>query len=178
MEKPPTTWFTGFVCTLAFMKKPKLLLLSGLVAIGLFSCSKKGSASFEITVTDGRTGNASNGAIIKLYPDSAAVVNNDPKYTKTTDKSGKAKFSVSYLAKYYVIVQNGNEKNLYDGSVPIGIFKSQQEVNNYPIQTPPGVAGRIIFRDINGDGKMDHYDKVVAPVVDLSLDYTRDIKIF
>jgi hypothetical protein len=160
------------------MKKPKLLILSCLAGIALLSCSKKGSASFEITVTDGRTGVASNGALIKLYVDSAAVINNNPKETKTTDKEGKAKFIVSNLTKYYVLVQNGNEKNLYNGFIPTGIFKTQVDITSHPIQTPPGIIGGLMFRDINGDGAMDHYDQVIAPVVNLSLDYTRDIKIF
>jgi hypothetical protein len=153
------------VCNLVIMKKPKLLLLCCLAAIAFFSCSKKDAVptTVVITVTDGRTNSASAGAIIKLYADSAGVVNNSPKYTKTADNAGKVKFDVAYLSEYYVIVQNGSAKSFYDGFIPTGIFKSQQDINNHPIQMPPGVVGGIILKDINYDGAIDRHDKVIAP---------------
>ncbi|MBB6129371.1 hypothetical protein [Mucilaginibacter lappiensis] len=148
------------------MKKLKSYVLATILASFLFSCSKHGSASFQITVTDGRTGSPSSGAAIRLYTDSSSVINNAPEYTGTTNQAGMAKFSVRLLNKYYVIVENGSEKNVYDGYIPVGVFKSQQDIGNHPIQSPLGVVGGLIFKDINFDGKIDDiYDKVVAPQI-------------
>jgi hypothetical protein len=160
------------------MKKLKPYVLAIMLASLLFSCNKHGSASFEITVTDGRTGSPSSAATIKLYPDSASVINNTPKYTKTTNQAGVAKFNVQLLNKYYVIVENGSEKNVYNGYIPVGIFKSQQDIANHPIQSPLGVVGGLIFKDINFDGKIDSkYDKVVAPQISLAVSAQSDFDI-
>jgi len=150
------------------MKKIQLLLL--LVTV-LLSCKKaetKTATTVEVSVTDGSTGSVAGGATVNLYESVSAVTGNTPKYTQTTDQSGKAKISVAYLSQYYVLVQKGNEKNYYSGLIPVGIFKTQTDIQNSPVQKPAAVIGGVKFQDTNGDGKIDALDDVSAPVVSVS----------
>ena len=47
------------------------------------------------------------------------------------------------------------------GLISCGIFKDQDEIDNWPVQTFGDVQpGDIKYRDINGDGQVDQYDRV------------------
>lgn len=47
------------------------------------------------------------------------------------------------------------------GLISCGLFKDQDEIDNWPVQTFGDVQpGDIKYRDINGDGQVDQYDRV------------------
>ena len=48
------------------------------------------------------------------------------------------------------------------GLVAIGLFKDQEEINNSPLQTFSSIVrpGDVKYRDINGDGLIDTYDRI------------------
>ncbi|MCR8560994.1 hypothetical protein KXD93_25275 [Mucilaginibacter sp. BJC16-A38] len=153
------------------MKKLQILLFT-LMAIALLSCTKdqtKTGTTVEISVVDGSTGSAAAGATVSLYESSAAINSNTPKYTQTTDQTGKAKIGVAYLSQYYVTAQLGSKKNYYNGFLPVGIFKTQTDIQNSAIQTPAAVIGSVKFQDTNGDGKISAADDVAAPSVSLTV---------
>jgi hypothetical protein len=144
------------------------LLLSGCIAASFlfFSCDKKGAgtSTVAITVTDGVTGTASAGATVKLYddvnkPNTGAAAS----YTLTADASGKITAPVDYIGGYYIVAENGVRKSYYAGLIPIGIFKTQADIDSSPTQTPVATIGAVKFKDINGDGVINDSDKTHAP---------------
>jgi hypothetical protein len=144
------------------------LLLSGCMAASLLfsSCDKNGpgTSTVDITVTDGLTGAASAGATVKLYDDVNKPNNGEaPTYTLTSDASGKVKTSVAYIGVYYIVVEKGTQKNYFNGLIPIGVFKSQSEIDSSPAQTPVATIGAVKFKDTNGDGVINDSDKTHAP---------------
>ncbi|UOE49322.1 hypothetical protein MTO98_33550 [Mucilaginibacter sp. SMC90] len=144
------------------------LLLSGCVAASFLfsSCDKKPplTSTVDITVTDGLTGAASAGATVKLYDDvNKPNTGEAPSYTLTADASGKATASVAYIGGYYVVAENGSRKSYYNGLIPIGIFKTQSEIDSSPTQTPAATIGSVKFKDTNGDGVINDSDKTHAP---------------
>jgi len=153
------------------MKNTKLLLLSCFAAALFFSaCDKDGRATsaLSITVTDGVTATASAGATIKLYDDiNNATSGASPNYTETADASGKAKFTVDYTGIYYVVVENGTKKNWYSGLIPVGVFKTQADIDASPAQTPVAIIGSVKFQDTNGDGVINESDKTKVPGITL-----------
>jgi len=46
------------------------------------------------------------------------------------------------------------------GYEALGLFESDEEVANSPLQTGTNKAGDIKYRDVNGDGKIDSYDGI------------------
>jgi len=148
------------------MKKLQLLF----IAITVLSCKKaetpapaEAATTVAVTVTDGSTGVAATGATVLLYDSADAVASNTSKYTATTDQTGTVKITVAYISQYFVIAQKGSEKNYYSGLIPIGIFKTQTDIQNSAIQTPPAVIGGVKFQDTNGDGRISAADDVSAP---------------
>ena len=71
----------------------------------------------------------------------------------------------------------GQPMGVYYGYVCDGIFQNEDEVSNHAIQQGKGV-GRLIFRDINGDGVVDDDDRCVIgdPNPDLALGLNLDLK--
>lgn len=69
----------------------------------------------------------------------------------------------------------GRSRNSLYGYIADGLFQTQEEINNAPMQV--GAApGRIRYRDINGpdgkpDGKIDNYDRTWIGVQDPKLEY-------
>lgn len=114
----------------------------------------------EITVRDGNSWTTSNttmnvvsGATIKIYETQTAIINNSsPKYTVTTDQSGKASLPVDFRNLYFFTVQKGNAKNVINGLLIIGIFQTQSEIQSSPYQTPNPTIGSPKFLDTDGDG--------------------------
>ena len=126
------------------------------------------STTISVTVTNGASGTVSSGATVNLYETAAAVSGGSPKYSQVTDASGKAKFTVAYLAKYYIIVKNGTAANYYNGYIPVGIFANQTDINDSPAQSPPAVVGGARFSDTNGDGVINPSDFVTVPSIDVT----------
>jgi hypothetical protein len=153
------------------------LLLSGCVAASFLfsSCDKEGpsTSTVAITVTDGLTGTASAGATVKLYDDAnKANTGEAPAYTLTTDASGKVSASVAYIGGYYIVAENGTRKSYYGGLIPIGIFKTQADIDSSPVQTPVATIGAVKFKDANGDGVINDSDKKPAPTLFLEAGQT------
>lgn len=148
------------------MKKLFLINLLGLVILGsFFSCNKKETTTtptttVEITVKDGNSWTSSNttmnivsGATINIYDTQTDIINNStPKYTATTDQSGKASIPVEFKTQYFFTIQKGNAKNVINGLLIIGIFQTQAEIQSSPNQTPTPSIGSPKFLDANGDG--------------------------
>ena len=150
------------------MKRLLLLMLLAIVAIA-FSCKKNTtSTTISVTVTNGASRSVSSGATINLYETAAAVSGGSPKYSQVTDASGKTKFTVAYLAKYYIIVKNGSAANYYNGYIPVGIFTSQTDINDSPAQTPAAVVGGVRFSDTNGDGVINSSDFLTVPSINVT----------
>ena len=57
-------------------------------------------------------------------------------------------------------IMEGEPMGVYYGWIYDGIFKTKEEVANHAAQSGKGV-GRMIFRDINGDGVVDDNDRCV-----------------
>ncbi len=70
----------------------------------------------------------------------------------------------------------GQPMGIYYGYVCDGIFQNQEEVNNHAFQQGKGV-GRLIFRDINGDGTVNDKDQCIIgdPNPDMSLGLNLDV---
>ncbi|QEM13136.1 MULTISPECIES: hypothetical protein [Mucilaginibacter] len=146
------------------------LLLSGCVAASFLfsSCDKETSttSNVAITVTDGLTGAGSAGATVKLYDDvNKPNTGEAPAYTLTADASGKISAPVAYIGGYYVVAENGARKSYYGGLIPIGIFKTQSDIDASPKQTPAATIGSVKFKDTNGDGVINDSDKTHAPLL-------------
>lgn len=54
----------------------------------------------------------------------------------------------------------------------IGIFQSDEEAANAPVQQIPAKAGYLQFADVNGDNVVDNNDRVVVPGAFPSFDYS------
>jgi hypothetical protein len=159
------------------MKNLRSIAIACLVITGFSSCTKKddpatAQTTVQITVADGRTGYAASNATVNLYDSMTAVNSNTPKYTQTTDQNNQVNITVAYLSQYYVVVTKSTAKNYYSVLTPIGLFQSQTDINNSPIQTPAGTIGGVKYRDTNGDGKIDNLDKTDAPTIAIQLGVT------
>lgn len=130
------------------------------------SCDKEGpsTSTVAITVTNGLTGAAAAGATVKLYDDvNKPNTGEAPAYTFTADASGKVTASVDYIGGYFLVAENGAQKNYYGGLIPIGVFKTQSDIDSSPKQTPVATIGSVKFKDTNGDGVINDSDKTYAP---------------
>jgi len=89
--------------------------------------------------------------------------------TLARQKNGKRYGELFYnaLDKYYNS-QSNRWANVSNGQVwmfeTIGVFKTQEEIDNYPVNIDGKnnttlVPGDLIFKDINGDGVINNYDK-------------------
>ncbi|MDB5111959.1 MAG: hypothetical protein JWR67_3073 [Mucilaginibacter sp.] len=147
-----------------------LNLLGLFILILFFSCNKNDTTvspppttTVEITVKDGNSWTPSNttmnlvsGATIKLYDTQTDIINNNPpKYTATTDQSGKASIPVAYKNQYFFTAQKGKATNVViNGLLIVGIFQTQSEIQSSPSQTPAATIGSPKYLDTNGDGKI------------------------
>lgn len=53
----------------------------------------------------------------------------------------------------------GNKVNQRFGLIALGLFESEEEIKASPLQTGDTRPGDIKYKDLNGDGKIDEYDK-------------------
>ena len=54
----------------------------------------------------------------------------------------------------------GNKVDQRFGLIALGLFESPEEIAAAPVQVGDTRPGDIRYKDINGDGKIDEYDKV------------------
>ncbi|MEJ2903810.1 SusC/RagA family TonB-linked outer membrane protein [Pedobacter panaciterrae] len=82
----------------------------------------------------------------------------------------RSKFTASYKPIFfnswdqYRNSAEGRYKNLFWAYDVVGQFQSQEEINNYPINIDGQgnktlLPGDLIYKDLNGDGKIDGYDE-------------------
>jgi hypothetical protein len=155
------------------MRKIKVLYFAALMA-SVVSCKKSHTIpvvtnGITVMVTDGDSNTPAAGATVAFYDSATAVVSNTPKYTATTDQSGKVQLTVNYIKQYFVIVQKGVEKNYFSGLIPTGIFTSATEIKDSPTQSPAAVVGDVKYQDTNGDGVINIQDDVQAPAISLTV---------
>lgn len=164
-----------------------LVSLSVFLSTQSFSCKKDAtpvsSTTIEVTVKDGNSWSISNtslsivsGATVYFYATQADVTNNTPQYTAATDATGVVKIPVNFQTQYFLLVQKGSAKNLYNGYLITGIFQSQSDIQASAFQVPAPVIGGLKFGDLNGDGKIDSNDKTfadnVSPVLNQNITKT------
>lgn len=59
----------------------------------------------------------------------------------------------------------GRTPNIIYGMVADGIFRTQEEVDNHAEQTGKGI-GRLRYKDLDGNGKIDDYDRTYIGITD------------
>lgn len=99
-------------------------------------------------------------ATVYIYTSTADVDGNKPAYSGKTNANGVFAISVPVQEKYYVTAVNGNARGTKNGFLITGIFKSQQQINDSPGQTPAAKVGDLVFADTNGDGIVNDRDKI------------------
>jgi len=75
------------------------------------------------------------------------------------NKLVKLNDEVSIIGGDFRLIE-GEPMGVYYGYVCDGIFQNEDQVSNHAIQEGKGV-GRLIFRDINGDGKVNENDRCI-----------------
>lgn len=125
--------------------------------------------TIDIAVINGGDSTVAAGATVSIYDSLKSVTSNIPAYKSVTDQSGKLRLTVSFVNQYFIIVQKGNASNYYGGLIPIGVFKSQAEIQGSPAQTPAAVVGGIKFQDTNGDGRITSADEVAPPYLPMKI---------
>ena len=95
--------------------------------------------------------------------DLSIMVSGNASYTKTKFlESYKPRFGNSY--DEYRNSSEGRYNNIFWGYTAIGQFESQEQIDNYPINNDGRGntsmnPGDIMYKDVNGDGKIDGYDE-------------------
>ncbi|GAB3659302.1 hypothetical protein GCM10028791_32700 [Echinicola sediminis] len=122
----------------------------------------------------------SNDATVSLYRSQEDFTNNTPFVQVKTNTSGVAIFKSLSEGNYFLEVTKGDKSNLfqkstepvngyYMGLKPIGVFRSQEEINSTLAQADAGL-GDFRFSDQNADGVINEEDKVPLPIDQLSTD--------
>ena len=164
------------------MKKLTYIVLG--IALTFFGCEKKdenpNSDIRDITITVYNAEEWSyntpqpycSGAVVKL-------ISLQHTFTEMTDEEGKAVFKDFEVNIYEIQVTKDNLSNILDkdtsgkGFVAIGIFQSQQEIDNYSLQ-PDANPGDLKIHDLNNDNRIDDNDRVsetfYVPYIDMNAD--------
>lgn len=78
----------------------------------------------------------------------------------TSDENGEA-FLYGYRdIEYHFLADKNGAVNILNGYIVNGIFESQEDVDNNPVQNQPSQIGDLKFMDANADGIVDENDKV------------------
>jgi len=156
------------------MNSLKTILLLAFLALS-FSCKNpsvkaKAETTVQVYALDGSNPSGSQSGIsVKFYESLVAITNNTPSASGVTDANGMAMVSIGIpVTSYYVIAQRGTRANYYNGLNPIGVFKTQQEIQTSPTQIPAGTIGGTKFRDTNGDGVITSADVLSPPVFSIT----------
>jgi hypothetical protein len=85
--------------------------------------------------------------------------------TGASDGNGKIDYNVSAGKSYYLYYDGTNQETIYNTEatyITKGKFTSQQQINGSPYQGLNTKVGDDIYMDINGDGAINDYDKILA----------------
>lgn len=80
--------------------------------------------------------------------------------TLKTDNTGIVEYEDEYNTTVYYEVKKGNSSNLYNGYIIVGIFESQEDIDNSPRQDANTQPGDLKFKDVNWDAIISEDDKV------------------
>ncbi len=98
-------------------------------------------------------------ATIKIYDENEVLHK-----TLTTDSKGETQFSLTPGKIFYYTAEYQDSHNLFEGMQVLGVFTSQDEIDNYPSYTDRFIGcqyvGSLKFTDINGDGIINALDSV------------------
>lgn len=147
----------------------------------------KNEKSIELTIRNAKLWTPENptldpaleGAIVNLYTSQNSFDNNTPDYTSTSDKNGKAIFYNLPADTYFLIVNHEDLSNIAsNGFLIIGVFQTQEEVDNSAAQPNNPKPGSLKYADVNGDGRIDSFDHVQFETITLNEKvYVKDIVI-
>ena len=147
----------------------RLRLIVFIIAPLMFTACKKDSKPSVIEVSvhiqDARLQNNVN---VQLLTVSSGSIINSAK--GTSDANGKINYNVSPGKTYYLYYDGTDQEIIYNDNATYlvkGKFTSQQQIKNSPFQGPNTKVGDDIYMDINGDGAITYYDKVL-PVTEPS----------
>jgi hypothetical protein len=137
--------------------KPLSLLLATLF---LVTGCKKSNSKINVTVLSATNSRPAGGIKVMLLTDKQFIRPNAVA-SETTNSEGESTFNVASGIKYYVYVyyKSPNEANAVH--INIGKFNSEKELIYAARQTPEAKVGDDKFSDIDGDGIVGPYDKVV-----------------
>ncbi|MDO3625902.1 hypothetical protein [Mucilaginibacter sp. BT774] len=135
----------------------------------LFTACKKDSkpSVIEVSVHLQNAGVQSN-VNVKLFTVSSGSIISST--IGTSDVSGKIDYIVIPGRTYYLYYDGTNQEAIFNADATYlvkGKFTSQQQINSSPYQGPNTKVGDDIYMDINGDGAITDYDKVL-PVTEPS----------
>ena len=97
----------------------------------------------------------------------------------TTDENGEALLYGHNETTFYYLAEKNEAVNLIDGYIVYGIFQSQEDIDNSPVQHQPSEIGDLKFKDANGDWRVNEDDKVDYQLVwDLPASGIKEITIY
>ena len=140
----------------------KFILILVLIAFCI-SCKKdKKPAIIEVTVTLQNQTILSDATVLILSNQHKII--SDYVATGKSGANGKVDFSVTSGQTYYLYYDGANQRSINNQEatfITIGTFTSQQQIDSSPPQPGSTVIGGPIYQDINGDGIINNYDKVL-----------------
>jgi hypothetical protein len=93
-------------------------------------------------------------------------------YNRNRVKYLKGQILYNFGTNLSTITEKGRPLDAFYLYQAIGIFQSQQEVDNSPKQSGDTGPGWIKYKDVNGDGKIDGNDRVATNISSVTPKYT------
>ncbi|MDB5148751.1 MAG: hypothetical protein JWQ57_2771 [Mucilaginibacter sp.] len=139
-------------------------LLTILSVALLFSACKKDGGKARIIVNVKSSSSKSN-VYISILSDQTRIYPGKDTLSAISDVSGQLSFSVIPGKIYYLYHYTADDRVIdpaIGSFIKVGTFTSQQEINNWPGQTPPATVGGDHYQDINVDGIINKEDRVLT----------------
>jgi hypothetical protein len=130
----------------------------------LFSACKKDGGKARIIVNVKSSSTKSN-VYISILSDQTRIYPGKDTLSAISDANGQLSFSVIPGKIYYLYHYTGDNQVIdptIASFIKVGVFTSQQEINNWPVQTPPATIGGDHYQDVNMDGAINKDDRVLA----------------
>jgi hypothetical protein len=127
------------------------------------ACRKEGKSDLiEVTVRLQNQTIQSNVKVSLLTVSSGSIISTT---LGTSDGAGKIDYNATPGRGYYLYYDGTNQEYIYNTEATYivkGKFTSQQQIDSSPYQGANTQVGDDIYMDINGDGTINNYDKVLA----------------